>query len=207
METKKALLWAAIGAMALAALWSAFTFLFGHFTELETKLLLSTFTIGWYGLTASVSMTSNTAREHLVTLSDLAAARIFMGVGVLVSVVGVLISLNTIWTDWNVAFRDDWARGQWAATLATLSFTVMWLAILRVRDAANLVVALTGWGVAAAVVVLEVMLLVLVWEDGRRDLGEFFFRLMATLTVLSVAGTGILPLLRRAMRPGSERTV
>ncbi|OGZ05070.1 MAG: hypothetical protein A3C93_06230 [Candidatus Lloydbacteria bacterium RIFCSPHIGHO2_02_FULL_54_17] len=181
MELKKGLLWASVGIIAFSGLMTALFFLMGNFGETQIRLIASTFVLGGFGMTASLAMReSKTPGDAMQS-----------GVGAVVAVIGTLVFMHLIWGSSNDLFMGRDSESEWklAFTVATLSFTLAWIAQVR-TDLSHAAVLWCSVVTIAFVAASELMLLVLIWSEGR-DLGEFFYRLLAFVTVLAVTGSAI----------------
>jgi hypothetical protein len=191
MDIKKALLWAGIGAVGITGLLSAFIFLFGNFGDTEIKLILTTLTVGWFGMTASLSM-----RESKEPL-DLVQA----GAAGVISLLGVLDCLSIIWGNWRMIEIED--RWKLSASLITLSFALAWVAQIRPSTSSHLAVFWTSLATLCCVVMAETMMLMLIYSNADY-FSEMFFRLLATVTVLAVIGSIIRPMVRKATQKDAK---
>ncbi len=180
MELKKGLLWASVGIIGFSGLMTALFFLMGSFGEMQVRLLLSTFTIGGFGMTSSLALRQ----------SSNPADAIQSALGGIVAIIGTLIFMHLIWSSESRWFQSD-TESEWklAFTMATLSFALAWVAQLR-TDLSHAAVLWCSGITIAFVAASELMLLVLIWSEGR-ELGEFFYRLLAFVTVLAVTGSAI----------------
>ena len=192
MELKKRFLWASVGAIGFAGLMSAGLFLFGDFGETEMKLIGSTLTLGWFGLTASLAMQMEgekpalrVAGELYFRLNDLQS-----WLAALVAVLGAVVFLHLIWGE------RSWPAIRIASSLLSLSFALSWIALLRSREMTHNAVKVCSAVSIVLVVAIEFMVLFLILREGWVE-REQFFRVLAALTVLAVSGSLALPFLRK----------
>ncbi|MDO8520810.1 MAG: hypothetical protein Q7S52_01730 [bacterium] len=193
MDLKKGLLWASAGIIGFAGVMTALFFLTGSFGDTQLKLILSTFTLGGFGLTASLTMqTSKTPGDAIQS-----------GVGGFVALIGVLIAMHLIWGERGSWFSSE-SDNEWkfALTMATLSFSLAWVAQLR-TDLTHIAVKWCSGASIALIVATELMVLLLIWSEGK-DMGEGFYRVLATVVVLAVTGSGIKYIVRKLTEDSSD---
>jgi len=193
MELKKGLLWVSVGIIGFSGLMTALFFLLGSFGETQVKLLASTFVIGGFGMTASLALRQSGNPSDAMQ----------SGVGGIMAVVGALTFMHLIWGSgsWFSDLENEW---KFALTLATLSFSLAWIAQLR-SDLSHAAVTWCSIISIGLVAISELMLLVLIWNDAK-DMGEFFYRLLATVTVLAVTGSAIRLVLPKLTKDNEAKT-
>jgi len=183
MDLKQGLLWAGIGALCLSALTAALIFLFGEFGELEGKLLLTIFTIGWYNFAASMAF--GTYNRHLAIIT---------GAALLVSVIGVVVTLHLIWAD-NWSLSND-AEVKTAFILLILSFSLAHSSLLLKRLSASVWQTGIIFGTIGFIAVVGVMLISLILSDFDA-ISDFYYRFLAAAVVLDALGTALVPIVKK----------
>lgn len=188
MDLKKGLFSAAIGAIVFSGLIAVMALLFGVFNDTTARLLGTTFALGWYGMMASTALGRDGAKPLGVALTGVALGS---------SLVGSLIAMHLIWTT-QTSFGDtEW---KWAFTCSGIAFSLSWASLVRnVDDDLVAAVRLLSNAIGVVVGIICLMVLSLVWEMFDMP-GEFFFRFLAALTVIAVAGSCALPFVRRLLR-------
>ncbi|MBI1956886.1 MAG: hypothetical protein HYS44_00280 [Candidatus Niyogibacteria bacterium] len=184
MEPKRGLLWAGIGTLSLFALGAILIFLFGTFGELEIRLLLTALTIGWYSMCASATFGFREKRLGIIAV-----------IGVMVSVVGALLAIGEIWRPF--MFVSDNERTVFF--FLVLSFSIAHSALLMKMLLGSRSKWVGGITIATTLVVwcIAGMLSWLIFLDNWLDFSEFFFRLLASLVVLDLLGTVLVPTVKK----------
>lgn len=192
MDIKKGLLWMGLGAIGFTGICSALFFLFGSFGETAVRLLASTLTLGWYGMAASLSL----------RLGDGVGAKVQNGFAVVVCALGLFVGLHLIWASNGLPFLEWGFKKEFELifTFFSLSFTLLWFSRLVRSAADSQMVAWCSMAATGLVCIGELMILILIWSEGR-DLGDFFYRLLAVVTVLGVTGTVARMILRKISSP------
>lgn len=181
-----------LGAIGFTGVCSAFFFLFGSFGDTAVRLLMSTFTLGWYGMVASLSLSSG----------DGTGAKVQNGFAVVVCALGLLFGLHLVWASNSSPF-SEWGfkkEFEFILTFFSLSFTLLWFSRLVRSAADNQTVAWCSMATMGLVCIGELMVLILIWSEGH-DLGGFFYRFLAVVTVLGVTGTIARMILRKITAP------
>jgi len=192
MELKKGLLWAGIGALCVSALMAVVIFLLGTFGELETKLLMTTFTIGWYSL--ATSMAFGTYNRHLAIIA---------GTALLVSVTGVLVTLHIIWANgWDFSSETE---VKVALILLILSFSLAHSSLLLKMLSANVWQNGIIFGTVGLIAVVGVMLINLIVSDFDA-IPEFYYRFLAAAVVLDALGTILVPIVKKLVAAPATST-
>lgn len=178
---KRAFLVSLIASLSISALIAIFVFLIGDFGETEIKLLLTTLTIGGYSLTGLCSSVLYDRRKYI----SLAFS------GIIVSVLGFLITVGTIWDI--VEFDDIWKS---VIIFIILAFSIAHSSLLLLaRSDKNLAnSSLTATIVFIIIVALMLIYLVLVEFD---NVDEFYYRLLGVFAVLDILGTIVTPILKK----------
>lgn len=171
-----------ISSLSLSALVAIFVFLVGDFGETEVRLLLTTLTIGGYSLTGLCSSVLYDKRKYAT----------FALLGILVAVIGFLVTVGAIWEI--VDLKDLW-KG--VLIFITLSFSIAHSSLLLPAQSENrLINSLLSVTIIFIGVVAGMFVNLIVGEFD--DFSGFYFRLLGVFAVLDVLGTIVVPVLRRA---------
>lgn len=180
----------AVSALCLAALVSIVIFLFGSFGETETRLLSTALAVAGYSLTGLAATTRIGRRP--VWLGPL-------GIGA--SGVGFLLAISLIWT---TPEGDLLVRLTGSATVLAVAIAHASLLLPRHPDqrvtAAVLTATLVMLAVLAAMLIVQMLF---AFEPS-----DWYLRWMGVVAVLTVLGTLLVPILRKATaKPGGLAAV
>ena len=170
-----------ISSLSLSALVAIFVFLFGSFGETEVRLLITTLTIGGYSLTGLCSS----------VLYDKGKYTIFSLLGILVAVIGFLVTVGAIWEI--VDLGNVW-KGVFV--FMTLSFSIAHSSLLLLAKSEKVLVNSLLFATIVSIAVVAGMLINLIVGEFS-DINEFYYRLLGVFAVLDVLGTIVVPILRR----------
>lgn len=180
LDYKKYFLRTLIVALVVSAIIGIVIFLVGDFGETEIKLLFTTLAIGGFSLTGLSSSTIHTHREF----------KLFAVTGMLVSVIGFLMTIIAIW---EIVDPDD----MWQTVLV---FVILALSIAHVSllfqirpKSKNIKYTLIG-----TIVFISIVALMLIKSTiNKFEENEFYFRLLGVFAILDVLGTIATPILNR----------
>jgi len=172
-----------IGAIGMAGISIAGAFLFGDFGSTFGRLLASTLVIGWYGFMLYLVIPEEESNTFAQTT---------LGIAALVALIGLSTGLTAIWgsdlhVDENLV-KTAFASGAWSAGVA-------WITQLYMRMTQATLVRWATSTTSGFLIIAIAVLTALIW--GETD-PSGLVRLFAATGVLGVAGTFVLPLLRRA---------
>ncbi|MCU1442289.1 MAG: putative hydrolase or acyltransferase of alpha/beta superfamily [Cryobacterium sp.] len=188
---------AIIVSLSLAALVGIFALLFGTFTEVQGRIMLTTLLIGVVSVLALCDLAGLDRAFRWLSFVGLAAAAVTLVAGLLL-----------IWMDWNTGGDTEilWKTLGIAGTAAVSAAHASLLLLLGRRT--NPVVRIGLWVTLALIVVVFGLIAALILTDG--DVGsEGYARLLGTVAILDVLGTIIVPVVAlflrdgRAVSPGS----
>lgn len=178
---KKYFLRTLVVALSISALIGILIFLFGDFGVTEIRLLLTTLTIGGFSLTGLCSSTIHNRNE----------LRIFSIIGMVISVLGFLITTGAIWKI--IDFDDIW---QTMVVFIILSVSIGHISLLlqlRLKSDNNKYL-LTGTIIFISIVAF-MLVKSTITEFGEN---EFYFRLLGVFSILDVLGTIATPIMNKA---------
>lgn len=179
----KNLLWAGIGALGFGTLLTVSLFLFGTFNDTVVRLILTTFTVGIFSLTAFVSVNN---QNNFTTVLAYA--------GSLSSGLASVMILSVIWSeDWR------WTDGKSKFTLVMCVFSFATAhSSLLLRALSFVHKASTGLilGTVGCITIVSLMIIFLIISEDIPE-SDLFFRLLATFTVLAVAGSIATPMVKK----------
>lgn len=121
----RSFLWMGIGAIAITALWAVGIVLFGTFTEIQIKFILTTLVLGFYCWT------------FVATVGEGRAHACFMAVGAVIAVWGLWLTLPLIW--WPLYHYDDTATKYVSTAMILASATA--LGSINFRISSNSIVS------------------------------------------------------------------
>lgn len=196
MSIQKKLLWAGLGALGFATAISLLIVLFGQFSEVEVKLLLSTVTLGVETLLVAAFLYGY---EKIVDSWFLRNS--VSSIGLLVSLAGAGMMLELLWRDWNnYAELPSKEYIDTTVVLGVFSLALAYVSLLLRAWCENVFARVLVVFSSSAAVVVAFMVSYVVVRGYPYDLSEFFFRIMAACTIVGAA-TGIgVPVVKRLMR-------
>lgn len=183
MHIKKLILALFIASLCISAGVAIFIFLFGHFGEIEAKILFTTLALGGFSLTTLCS----------AILYEKGQYPSFAALGVAIAITGFLYTTTQIWV-WrlNIFSSDNAWKWIWFFVVLTISFAHSSLLLLK-RPTKKIQIAC----LSATIIFIGIvagMLIYLVLRNQSYEIGEFFYRLLGTFAVLDVLGTIITPI-------------
>ena len=180
LNFKKYFLRTLVIALSVSALIGIFIFLIGDFGETEFRLLLTTLTIGGYSLTGLCSAT-NQKKPDLKSFSL---------VGMLISIIGFVITLGAIWEI--IDFNDIWKT---MVVFIILSVAIAHISLLLLISPKTESVR---YSLIATVVFVSIVALMLIKSTMTEfEESEFYFRLLGVFSILDVLGTITTPILNK----------
>ncbi len=175
----------AVGALCLAALVSIVIFLFGSFGETETRLLATALAVAGYSLTGLAATTRIGRRPAWLGP---------LGIGV--SGLGFLLAIALIWTS-----PEGSLLGRLTGSVTVLAIAIAHASLLLPRHPDQRVTAAVLAATLAMLALLAVMLITLMLF--ALEPGDWYFRWLGVVAVLTVLGTLLVPILRKATaKPG-----
>lgn len=164
----------------ISAVIGIFIFLFGDFGETEAKLLLTTLTIGGFSLTGLCSSTIHNRME----------LKAFSLVGMLVSVLGFLITICVIWEI--IDIKDTWKT---MIVFIILAVTIGHISLLFIIKPKSTFLKNILRVTILFISIVAIMLITLILADA--DVDGFFFRLLGVFAILDVLGTVATPIINK----------
>ena len=169
-----------IVALSISALIGIFIFLVGDFGDTEARILATTLSIGGFSLTGLCSANLKTSSRY----------EMFSNIGMIVSVLGFIFTLITIW---EFAITDhDWK--------AMLTFIILAVAmahvalLLLIKPKTNLIRILLI-ATMTCISIVAFMLIKSTWSEFKE--AEFYFRVLGVFAILDVLGTIVTPIMNR----------
>lgn len=180
LDFKKYFLRTLVIALTISALIGIVIFIVGEFGETETRLLLTTLTIGGYSLTGLCCAT-NQNRNDL---------KYFSIIGMLVSVIGFLITIGAIW---ELIDFDDTFKAMIIFIILSVAVAHISLLLLIRPKSDNI-----KYSLIATIVFISLVALMLIKSTiNEFNDSEFYFRLLGVFSILDVLGTIATPILNR----------
>lgn len=188
---KKAFLISMIISLSISALIGIVIFLLGSFGEIQTRILLTTLTIGGFSLAGLCS----------AALYDKQRFTIFGLLGMIVAVLGFIVTTALIWEV--LGLGNVWRFG---LTLILLSFTFSHVSLLLLIDTERSLVKFSLIGTMIFITLVALSLLAVIWEIITFE--QFYIRLFGVFAILDVLGTIITPIIYKVtkMKPQQEMT-
>jgi len=176
---KKIFLITMIFSLIISALIGISVFLFGKFGEIEMKLLLTTLTIGGFSLTGLCSSTLYYKNKYLF----------FSKTGMIMAVVGFIISTCTIWEILNLT--NIW---KWIIISIILSMSISHSSLLLLIQSRKTNVKFSLALTLLFISIVTIMLITLVLNGFDID-SEIYFKSLGIFAILDILGTLITPIL------------
>src|SRR3989338_2028785 len=152
MDYKKCLLWLGLGAIGASTLMTVAIFLFGSFSETQTKLIFTTLAVGFYSLTGFSSSSWKEKRFSLIGI-----------LGIVSSVLATLMILRLIWAN------DSWFRTDGEMKLVwilnILTFATAYSTLLLRSVIKNFFVSILAYAASSFVAVAGLMMILLIITD------------------------------------------
>lgn len=161
-----------IGALSVSALIAILIFLFGEFGETETRILMTTVTLGGFSMTGFGSALSQ-EKDHL---------KLFSKAGMIVSALGFFISILAIW---EIVHLDNIWKLMFISMV--LSFSIGHMSLLFRMETDDDSVQHSKTGTLICICLVGLMLIKSTLSEFNE--GEFYFRLLGVFSVLDVIGT------------------
>ena len=177
---RKIFLISLIIALSISALIGIYIFLAGNFGDTESKLLLTTLSVGGYSLTGLCSATIQ-KQNNLKWFSIL---------GMLISTTGFLITIGTIWEFFD--FNDIW-KTFIIFIILPIAFAHISL-LLQIKPKTTYAKHSLVWTIIF-ISIVALMLVTSTLTEFRES--ETFFRLLGVFSILDVLGTIVTPILNR----------
>ncbi len=180
MDHKKSFLRLLVGAIVLSAAIGIFIFLIGDFGETETKLLLTTLSVGVFSL-AGLCCSSVYDRVNLQSFSK---------VGMVFSIVGFFLTFIAIWE-----FVDMDYMGKPLAIFLVLAITTAHISLLQLIIPRSDKVHLMMKSTLILISIVSLMIIAGLLLDF--EIGNIYFRILGVFAILDVLGTIATPLVNR----------
>jgi hypothetical protein len=175
---KKVFLITMIISLSISALIGIIIFLLGDFGEIEARILFTTLTIGGFSLTALCSSVLYDKHRYVP----------FSATGMIVAVIGFLITTLAIWEI--LDFDDIWKVIIISIILsASIAHSSLLLLIKSRKTIVNVSLMLTLLFIS----IVALMLIILVLSEFDMDF-EFYYRLLGVFAILDVLGTIVTPI-------------
>ena len=185
---KKSFLFALIISLSVSALVAIYIFLSGNFEDAEIRILLTTLAIGGYSLMGLCSSALYEKKKYII----------FTNFGIIVSIVGFLITVCSIWELWDyLNLMPSYTDSIWqlVISLIILSISVSHASLLLIGTQEKKILKIILYATLLFITVVASMLINTVYNDVY--LNDFYYRLLGVFAVLDVLGTIILPILRK----------
>ncbi len=179
---KRAFLISLVASLVLSALVAIVVFLIGNFGETEFRVIATTLTIGLYSLTGLCGSIMLERKKY----PGLAL------IGILISVVGFLITLLAIWE--LVEFDDFWKI---ITILIILAVAIAHACLILLIESNKAVVRYSLFGTLVFISLVALMLIMLVLLEFDLADNDFAYRLLGVFAVLDVLGTIVTPILKK----------
>lgn len=170
-----------IASLSISALTAIFVFLLGDFGVTEAKLLFTTLTIGGYSLTGLCSSVLYDRRKYIPVAFS----------GIIVSVLGFLITVGAIWGA--IDLHDTWKS---VLIFIILAFSIAHSSLLLLAGSDKNLVSVSLIATIGFIIIVALMLIYLVLVR-LHDVGEIYYRLLGVFAVLDVLGTIVTPILKK----------
>ncbi|HWL61026.1 MAG TPA: hypothetical protein VNQ48_09110, partial [Microbacteriaceae bacterium] len=181
-----------IASLVIAALLGIISLIGGTFGDLQGKILLTTLTIGLFGITILC---------HLAIVSR--AARVVGYVGLVASLAAIVPPLTLIWTPWELlGSSDGWWRAFGVLTVLAVSLAqtnLLLLLVARPQRAVRVILVAT----LAMMTIVAIMIILPILTDGDIPgrAGDDYWRWFAAIAILDVLGTITLPVIGLVLKP------
>jgi len=177
---KKQFLRALIISLVISALIGIYLFLFGDFEDSDTRLLLTTLTVGWYSMTGLCSSVVHNRKR----------IKFFSLFGMIISVLGFFITVIAIWE-----IIDNTLIWQLVMTFVILSVMISHISLLFLVKPKSKKIRYVMSATILFIAVVTVMLILEILVESEK--GEFFYRLLGVFAILDVLGTISTPVLNK----------
>lgn len=177
-----------IASLSVAALIGIVALLFGTFTELQGRIMLSTLLIGVVSVLALCNLAGIDRAFRWISVTGLG-----------VTALTLLSGLVLIWMDRSGATNDEWLWKTFGiAGIAAVSAAHASL-LLLLGGRTNKVVRVGLWATLAIIALVFLLIAALIVTDG--DVGsEAYARVLGTVAILDVLGTIVVPVVALFLR-------
>src|SRR3989338_1460486 len=175
---KKVFLITMIISLSLSALIGIILFLIGDFGEIERKIFLTTLTIGGFSLTALCSSALYDKHKYVV----------FSSLGMIIAVLGFLITTVAIWEILN------FGNIKIIIILVILSVSIAHSSLLLLIKSEKTIVNISLVLTLLFISVVAIILIILVLSGFDFDF-EFYYRFLGVFAILDVLGTIVTPII------------
>lgn len=185
---------AIIVSLSVTALVGIFALLFGSFSELQGRIMLTTALIGAVSILALCDLAGTDRGFRWVSFAGLA-----------VTAVTLLAGLYLIWVDWSggADYEVLWKTLGLAGFAAVSAAHASLLLLLGART--NPVVRFGLWATLGLIGILYVLLAALIVTDGDVA-SDGYARLVGTVAILDVLGTIVVPVVALFLRDSRTRS-
>ena len=177
---KKAFLISMIVSLSISALIGIVIFLLGSFGEIQTRILLTTLTIGGFSL-AGLCSAILYDKNRFVIWGVLGMILSFIGFLVITAIIWEIFRLNSVW--------------EFGLTLIVLSFTFSHTSLLLLINSERRSVKSALVTTLVFITLVALMILSMIWEFVHY--GQFTVRLFGVFAILDVLGTIVTPILHK----------
>lgn len=181
MNLKRLFLYTLIGSVAISAVLGIAVIILGSFGELESRVLMTTFTIT---LTSILGLACG-------AYYDSKNARVMPGIGIVFSLIAAILAIYMIWAG-DSGIDAVWKSAATASLLAT-SFALVCLVSLATLDARFM---WSRYLIYAAVSLLSAILLYILWFEPESS-SDFVGRLIGVLSIIIAAVTVVTPVFHK----------
>ena len=177
---KKYFLKTLITALVISALIGIYLFLFGDFEDSDTRLLLTTLTVGWYSMTGLCSSVVHSQKKF----------KFFSLLGMTISIIGFFMTVIAIWE-----IVDNDLIWRLVMTFVILSVMISHVSLLFLVKPKSKKINYLMTTTIVFIILVTVMLVVEIMIESEKS--EFFYRLLGVFAILDVLGTISTPVLNR----------
>jgi peptidoglycan/LPS O-acetylase OafA/YrhL len=180
MNYKKYFLKTLITALVISAIIGIYLFLFGDFEDSDTRLLLTTLTVGWYSMTGLCSSVVHSRKK----------IKVFSLLGMTISIIGFFITVIAIWV-----IVDNDLIWRLVMTFVILSVMISHVSLLFLVKPNSKKINYLMITTIIFITLVTAMLIIEILTESEK--GEFFYRLLGVFAILDVLGTISTPVLNR----------
>ncbi len=177
---KKYFLKTLITALVISAIIGIYLFLFGDFEDSDTRLLLTTLTVGWYSMTGLCSSVVHSQKK----------IKFFSLPGMTISIIGFFITVIAIW-----GIVDNELIWRLVMTFVILSVMISHVSLLFLVKPKSKKINYLMITTIIFITLVTAMLIIEILIESEK--GEFFYRLLGVFAILDVLGTISTPVLNR----------
>ncbi len=184
---KKIFLKALIISLVISAIIGIYLFLFGDFEDSDTRLLLTTLTVGWYSMTGLCSSVVHSRKSF----------KIFSSFGIIISILGFFITVIGIWD-----IIDNDLIWKLVMTFVILSVMISHISLMFLVKPKSKKIKYLMVLTIVFITIVTIMLIIEILVESEK--GDFFYRLLGVFAILDVLGTISTPVLNRITNKETE---